>query len=93
MAALVGAGICPFIMLKKTQLLVLSGMRAVILPSPYLDAHGEEDRNLTRGKILHKDPTRWNNFESLWRMCALEFDTVTMRDARGGRAFESAQVF
>ena len=88
-----GAGVCPFLLLKRTTLLLLSNSRAATLPSLYLDAYGEEDRNLTRGKMLFKNAARWASFESHWRMAALEFDTVTMRSARGGRAFESAQAF
>ena len=79
-------------MLKRTQLLVLSNSRAAALPSLYLDAYGEEDRNLTRGKMLYKSAARWARFEALWRIAALEFDTVMMYSARGGRFFESAQA-
>lgn len=84
---------CLFLVLKRTTLLLLSNSRAATLPSPYLDAYGEEDRNLTRGKVLHKNPERWARIESLWRRAAFEFDTVTMSMARGGRAWLGAQTF
>ena len=84
---------CLFLLLKKTTLLLLSGCRAAMLPSPYLDEHGEEDRDLSRGKILYKDSLRWTRLENLWRLSALEFDTVTMGYARGGRAYAGAQAY
>ena len=49
-AACCGAGSCAFFLPKNTRLLVVRKGRATFAPSPYLDAHGEEDRYLRRGK-------------------------------------------
>lgn len=89
-----GAGVCCFLRLRRTTLLVLSGTRAANLPSPYLDAYGEEDRYLKRGKRLLKNSLRWKRFENLWRLAAVEFDTVMMANGRaaGGRAYAGAQL-
>ena len=84
---------CLFLQLKRTTLLLLSGPRAAVLPSPYLDQHGEEDRNLSRGKVLYKNAERWARVEGLWRTAALEFDTVTMDKAVGGRALAGSQMY
>ena len=43
-----GAGMGVFLYVKSTQVLVLRGARATLLPPFYLDAHGEEDPYLRR---------------------------------------------
>ena len=45
-----GGGSCAFLLLKMTKVLLISESRACLAPSPYLDAHGEEDLDLTRGR-------------------------------------------
>jgi hypothetical protein len=45
-----GGGTAPFLLLRNTRVLALHGSRAALLPSPYVDAHGEEDIGLRRGR-------------------------------------------
>ena len=45
-----GAGL--FLLLKVTKLLALRKTRATLLASPFVDAHGEEDPGLRRGRPL-----------------------------------------
>jgi len=80
-------------MMPSTRTLVLSGSRASKLPSVYLDAHGEEDLNLQRGRPLRKDPTRWERLQGLQANLAFDFNTVVLADAQGGRALRGAQIY
>lgn len=45
-----GAGVGVFLLLRNTRVLLLHGSRAALTVSPYVDAHGEEDINLHRGR-------------------------------------------
>ncbi len=45
-----GGGTALFLLLRNTRVLALHGSRAALLPSPYVDAHGEEDLGLRRGR-------------------------------------------
>ena len=89
----VGRGVGIFLVMPSTRTLVLSGSRACHLPSLYLDAHGEEDLELHRGSALRKDPARWDRLQQLYANMAFDFDTVVLRDARGGRALMGAQMY
>ncbi len=48
-----GGGTCAFLLLTMTKVLLMSASRACLSPSPYLDDHGEEDVNLTRGRYAN----------------------------------------
>ncbi|XP_024387527.1 E3 ubiquitin-protein ligase PRT6 isoform X2 [Physcomitrium patens] len=54
-----GAGIGIFLMLRKTNILLLRCGRQAMWPSPYLDAFGEEDLELRRGKPLYLSRERY----------------------------------
>ncbi len=47
-----GGGTALFLLLRNTRVLALHGSRAALLPSPYVDAHGEEDLGLRRGRCV-----------------------------------------
>jgi hypothetical protein len=64
-----------------------------MLPSFYLDAHGEEDFDLRRGRPLFKDQARWDRLEDLHADRAFDFDTVVLGHAQGGRALRGAQIY
>lgn len=49
-AACCSAGTGAFLLLQSTRLLLLRQGRATFAPSLYLDAYGEEDLGLRRGK-------------------------------------------
>ena len=64
---------------QVTQLLILrSGERACNShPSTclYLDAHGEEDTWMRRGRALHLSEPRYRQVAALWSAGALDYDT------------------
>ena len=45
-----GGGVGAFLLLRATRVLLLHGSRAAMVLSPYVDAHGEEDIHLHRGR-------------------------------------------
>ncbi|GAB4833796.1 hypothetical protein Ancab_032045 [Ancistrocladus abbreviatus] len=54
-----GAGTGVFLMIKKTTILLQRNARQAPWPSPYLDAFGEEDREMHRGKPLYLNEERY----------------------------------
>lgn len=61
-----GAGIGVFLVLKITSVHIIREGRTANWGSPYLDAHGEEDENLDRGKPLFLNLERYSALERLW---------------------------
>lgn len=61
-----GAGIGVFLVLNITSVQVIREDRSSNWGSPYLDAHGEEDENLDRGKPLFLNMERYSTLERLW---------------------------
>jgi len=70
-AAACGHGVGAFIAVRITSTLVIVGRRYCWWGSLYLDAHGEEDRGLTRGRPLLLAPGRLRELEAIWRSNAL----------------------
>ena len=93
LSALAGVGVAAFLSLRETSLVVISGSRAATLPSPYLDEFGEQDKEFASGRTLYRNDSRWERFEALWRLAAIEFDTILLQNASGGRAGHGAQVY
>ena len=56
--------------------------RASLYASPYLDAHGEEDPYLQRGKPLYLSQLRYSAIQDIWRALALDSDSHTLHTAR-----------
>ncbi|KAH9325221.1 hypothetical protein KI387_005399, partial [Taxus chinensis] len=54
-----GAGIGVFLMIKRTNILLQRSARQAAWPSPYLDAFGEEDTDMQRGKPLYLSKERY----------------------------------
>ncbi|KAH8933083.1 hypothetical protein BDL97_18G012900 [Sphagnum fallax] len=69
------AGIGIFLLMQSTHVLVMRGNRACILPSLYLDQHGEEDHGLRRNQKLYLSPLRLNKVRRLWLTAGFDFDT------------------
>lgn len=54
-----GAGTGVFLLIKKTTVLLQRSARQASWPSPYLDAFGEEDTGMHRGKPLYLNEERY----------------------------------
>ncbi|KAM3288078.1 E3 ubiquitin-protein ligase PRT6 [Capsicum chacoense] len=58
-AMVCGAGTGVFLLIRKTTLLLQRSARHASWPSPYLDAFGEEDTEMQRGKPLYLNEERY----------------------------------
>ncbi len=61
---------------------MLRAGRASACQSPYLDAHGEEDVDLRRGRPLALAPNCYAQLSQLWAAGALDFDSYMLRNCR-----------
>jgi E3 ubiquitin-protein ligase UBR3 len=61
---------------------MLRACRASACQSPYLDAHGEEDVELRRGRPLALAPACFAQLSQLWAAGALDFDSYMLRNCR-----------
>ncbi|KAI5710044.1 hypothetical protein M8J76_006269 [Diaphorina citri] len=61
-----GAGTAMFLVVTSSYVIVIRGKRACLWGSMYLDNHGEEDRELKRGKPLYLSPERYKLLEQQW---------------------------
>ncbi|MFH4979718.1 hypothetical protein AB6A40_006427 [Gnathostoma spinigerum] len=67
-----GSGCGCFISLNTSLVVFVSQQRAALWGSVYLDAHGEEDRNLKRGKPLFLSSRRVSRLRSDWTLQVFE---------------------
>ncbi|CAL9094143.1 unnamed protein product [Musa acuminata var. zebrina] len=58
-AMICGAGIGVFLLVRKTTILLQRSARRTLWPSLYLDAFGEEDHDMSRGKPLYLSKERY----------------------------------
>ncbi|KAK2143057.1 hypothetical protein LSH36_882g00050 [Paralvinella palmiformis] len=72
-----GAGTCMFLIVNSSLIVVIRGARAAVWGSVYLDEHGEEDKDLRRGKPLYLTEDRYNMLQQQW--LTLSFDRVCKR--------------
>ena len=86
-AAACGAGAGVFFLVKSTRTLLLTGRRVCLYPSVYLDAHGEEDEFLKRGRPLFLSQERFAALEELWVQSAFDYDSLATRNSRLGSDF------
>ena len=86
-AAECGAGAAVFLLVKATKLLLLRGSRRCLYPSPYLDAHGEEDAYLHRGRPLYLNAARYRHVQRLWGAASFDYDTLALHTSRAGAEF------
>ena len=83
-AAVCGAGVGVFLLVKSTKILLIRGKRICLYPSVYLDQHGEEDEFLKRGRPLFLNKRRYLYLEDLWINGALDYDTLALHTSRVG---------
>lgn len=74
-AAKCGNGIGVFLSLKYISVLVIREDRSSYWGSPYLDAHGEEDEWLRRGKPLYLNQVRYSALERMWLTHSFDQDS------------------
>ena len=86
-AAACGAGVGVFLFVKSTKILLMRGPRVCLYPSPYLDAYGEEDEYLKRGRPLFLSQARYAALSELWLHVALDYDTLALHSSRVGSDF------
>ena len=86
-AAVCGAGVGVFLLVKSTKILLIRGKRICLYPSVYLDQHGEEDEFLKRGRPLFLNERRYGALEDLWVNGALDYDTLALHTSRVGSDF------
>lgn len=72
-----GAGTFILININSTYVFVIRGKRCAPWASLYLDEHGEEDRDLRRGKPLYLNQQRYNLLKSSW--CSHTFDYQSLK--------------
>lgn len=61
-----GAGTAIFLAVNSSTIIVIRSKKACVWGTVYLDSHGEEDRDLKRGKPLYLSPLRYSNLEQQW---------------------------
>jgi len=66
-AASCGHGACAFVVVRTTTTLLVIGRQHCWWGSLYLDVHGEEDRNLSRGRPLLLALGRLRELQQVWR--------------------------
>eukprot|EP00850_Spirogloea_muscicola_P019997 SM000205S06204 [mRNA] locus=s205:3198:12812:+ [translate_table: standard] len=73
-----GGGMCVFLLIRSTSVVLLRGQRSSIWPSPYLDAHGEEDENLRRGKPLYLNAERYEALTAMVASHGLDHNSLVL---------------
>lgn len=72
-----GAGTGIFLLINASVIIIIRGHRFCLWGSVYLDAHGEEDRDLRRGKPLYLCEERYKVLEQQW--VSHTFDHINKR--------------
>ncbi|KAL7991648.1 hypothetical protein Chor_015904 [Crotalus horridus] len=72
-----GAGTGIFLLINASVIIIIRGHRFCLWGSVYLDAHGEEDRDLRRGKPLYICKERYKMLEQQW--VSHTFDHINKR--------------
>lgn len=72
-----GAGVIILLNINSTYVYIQRVKRCAAWASLYLDEHGEEDRDLKRGKPIYLSKQRYNLLKSLWLSHA--FDSQNIR--------------
>jgi E3 ubiquitin-protein ligase UBR3 len=65
-ASVCGAGTALYLAVHSSTVIVIRGKRACVWGSVYLDMHGEEDRDLKRGRPLYLSQLRFAVLEQQW---------------------------
>ncbi|XP_056172490.1 E3 ubiquitin-protein ligase PRT6 isoform X3 [Syzygium oleosum] len=82
-----GAGIGVFLLIRRTMILFQRSARQSVWPSPYLDAFGEEDNDLHRGKPLYLNEERYAALTYMVASHGLDRSTKVLRQTSVGALF------
>ncbi|XP_052173554.1 E3 ubiquitin-protein ligase PRT6 [Diospyros lotus] len=82
-----GAGIGVFLLIKKTTILLQRSARQAPWPSPYLDAFGEEDVQMNRGKPLFLNEERYAALTHMVASHGLDRSSKVLRQTTTGGLF------
>ncbi|RLN23509.1 hypothetical protein C2845_PM07G01520 [Panicum miliaceum] len=74
-----GAGVGIFLLVRKTTILLQRSARLAFWPSPYLDAFGEEDHEMQRGKPLYLSQERYRALTYLVASHSLDRTSEVLR--------------
>ncbi|KDO26170.1 hypothetical protein SPRG_20610 [Saprolegnia parasitica CBS 223.65] len=77
-----GGGLGLVLMLQQCRVVLLGGSMVAYFPCPYVDAHGEEDQGLQRGRPLKLDRSRYALLQTLWRSHHLFPEVSRLRNQR-----------
>ncbi|OQR82680.1 hypothetical protein ACHHYP_15643 [Achlya hypogyna] len=77
-----GGGLGLVLMLQQCRVVLLGGSMVAYFPCPYVDAHGEEDQGLQRGRPLKLDKSRYALLQALWRSHRLFPEVSRLRNQR-----------
>ncbi len=61
-----GAGTLALLNINSTYVFIVRGKRCALWASLYLDEHGEEDKDLKRGKPLYLNQQRYKLLQATW---------------------------
>ncbi|XP_059667816.1 E3 ubiquitin-protein ligase PRT6 [Cornus florida] len=82
-----GAGIGVFLLIRKTTILLQRSVRQALWPSPYLDAFGEEDIEMNRGKPLYLNEERYAALTHMVASHGLDRSSKVLRQTTIGSFF------
>ena len=83
-------GLSAFLVVRRADTLLVLGRRHTWWGSLYLDAHGEEDHGLRRGKPLFLSPARVAAMHRLWLAQAVPLEVARSRAAASHAAIRLA---
>ncbi|KAJ0979508.1 hypothetical protein J5N97_014982 [Dioscorea zingiberensis] len=83
-AMICGAGIGVFLLVRKTTILLQRSERHALWSSPYLDAYGEEDLEMARGKALYLNEDRYKALAYLVSSHSLDHTSEILRQTTIG---------
>lgn len=73
-----GGGVAVFLMIRKTNILLQRCARQASWPSPYLDAFGEEDIDMYRGKPLYLNEERYKALTEMVASHGLDRSSIVL---------------
>ncbi|KAL6987618.1 RING-type E3 ubiquitin transferase [Sarracenia purpurea var. burkii] len=82
-----GAGTGAFLLIRKTTILLQRSARQALWPSPYLDAFGEEDTDMRRGKPLYLNEERYAALTHMVASHGLDRSSKVLRQTTIGAFF------
>lgn len=77
-------GVGLYLLMKSTDLLIIRDGRVCSAPSIYLDAHGEEDLMMRRGRPLYMNDQRMSELRRQWVNVAFDHNSQLLRSSHLG---------